>query len=616
MTDKALEAIRGRKPIQVIHLRSTDYTEETLLRICNDYLKDHYYIAERYPVFKLGTDNIWVSDPFKERSWRFSVHTLIMLEYLIQGYERFSDRRYLDKAVSIMRGWTSSNCPESASEMAWHDHSTALRLVVVCRLFEVWRRGSWDLTTAKQFAKLAEIHCIKLSNSGFYRKKHNHGLDQDIALYTGATVFDHLERAGHWRKLAMNRAIPQLSHLFAADGSYREHSPGYAMLFLKRMYHFMSFLQQHKDMRYTTLKTIICKELEFITHVLQPNGLIPPIGDSLMSSFEQGPWMNLNTSALQGLQYVISQGRKGKRPAILDAMFPFGGYAVMRNKWEYDAKSVQLVLYSGFHSKVHKHHDDLALTLFAFGQPLLTDAGMFNYNYESAGRNYVISARAHNTVVVDHINTNLNYSNVGRSGLKSSLFTDRFGFASGVHCLYSGVVHQRIIFYHKPWDILVFDLLHSSKEHRYEQMFNFFPNVGCELNGFVITASVNSKLMSMEPLLKESIETTLVRGQTKPLRGWYSSTHGKLTAAWSAAYGKLGKSTKFATHIRLDTSSSPIRSFRWEDDIIRFRFGDHEIQIKSGRGEPLLMVDHKQLRLNSINQPVLDKAIRKYWNNS
>lgn len=595
--------LQKRKRIDVFTVKPP-YNEKTLIKICKDLLKDRYFITGRYPVVKLKGENIWIQNPLKDRSWRFWFHTLIAVEYLVVGYERTGDKRYLDKAINILWDWNKKNSPKSKSEMAWHDHSTALRLIVVCKLFETWKEHHWDKKIVKLFSKNVIAHCTKLADPGFYMEKHNHGLDQDIALYIGSVVFDHLTNAHEWKELALKRFWKQIEQLFAPDGSYLEHSPGYSYIFCKRLFNFLTFLQQQKNPTAVRLEETLMKQLHFLTHLIQPDGQIPPIGDSDMHPMKIEKWNSPTKEAVSGLRYIISRGEKGVPPQTLNAIFPIGGYATLRNKWEYDHETVQIIFQSSFHSRVHKHKDDLSITVFGHGQPLLVDAGRYNYNYQSRGRQYVVSTRAHNTVVVDGKDFETIRLNIGKSGLTGYYFDEDFAFVSGSHSLYPKVVHQRIVLYLKPWNCIVLDFMQGDTEHQFEQCFNFFPNVKCELVDKTIIGSIeDSPSISISPLVnQQQFYTNLVRGNKDPLIGWCSLEYSKLVTAWAGNYMLKGKEARFATHINLRPSTNPITYFQWQDDVITIKYENNEVTIHLGHNGNELLLNERLVKMNHIRR--------------
>lgn len=308
-------------------------------------------------------------------------------------------------------------------------------------------------------------------------------------------------------------------------------------------------------------------------------------------------------NSLNHMQYLISGGKRGIPPLYLDKVFSDGNYAVMRNQWNYNEDTVQLLFYSTFHTKTHKHHDDLSIILFGHGQALLTDAGKYDFNYDRPERQFAISSRAHNSVVADDMDTNISPINVGKSGLTSYYFADNFSYVSGAHGLYTGLTHQRILLYLKPWDILVLDWIAGQKEHKFEQFFNFHPTVECSLRGNVIIAQLqNGSNISIQPLFQsQNLDVQLVRGQKNPLRGWCSLEYSKLLEAWSAGYIlRNASSAAFASHINLKPAQHNISHFTWQDDLIRLVWQDNIIQIAIGEETNTLTVDGKELELNQI----------------
>lgn len=615
MKDK-LGWIQVRKPIRVLlqMKEGLPLADKDLRKVCEDLLHDKYYIAARYPALPLKGDNIWELNPLNDRTWCFWLHTLIVIELLIYGYEKFKESRFLKKACAILWDWQKHNEKKQLPGMEWHDHATALRLIVICKLFETWKATAWDKKTVKNFSRLAEAHCVKLAAPGFYREKHNHGMDQDIALYTASTVFEHLPSAAAWRELALQRFQKQVDHLFSFDGSYMEHSPGYGALFVNRLYHFMMFLHSVGDPESPSLESIIEKQLHYLTNIVQPDGKIPPIGDSQMLPLKMGKWAGLDETVLKHLQYVTSGGAKGVAPPSTEAIFPGGGFAVMRNKWPLDNETVQLVFYSGFHSRVHKHHDDLSFALFAHGQPLLVDSGIYKYDYQSAERNYVVSNRAHNTIVVDSKDTELVRLNIGKSGLTDYYFDQSFSVVAGAHCLYPGIIHQRIVVYDKPWDCLILDFVKGHKQHRFEQVFNFHPLVQCSSTNNTIYGALHQKrCIAVSPLAhQETIEAKLIRGNQEPLQGWCSLTHGNLEPSSSASYVLYGTKAYFATHINLQPWQKSLFGFSSQDDSIEITRRDWKMKIILGNNRLYLLKNDVLVEMNHIPQPTLESAIEDW----
>ncbi len=572
--------------------------------IADGLLNDIIFLNYNFPVIQMDVKDAWLSDPFSNRSWRFWLHTLIIAEHLLRAYETFNDRVYLDRALAIYLDWKLHNFPKSESEMAWHDHSTALRLVIICKLYEHCLYLFDDKPSIPgEFPTVVAEHCRKLATPSFYRPTHNHGLYQDTALYVGSVIFSDLSESESWRMLAKKRLYVQLEQLFLPDGSYLEHTPSYNYLLGIHLNRFAHFLQLVNESDHGKLQEIIMKQIECLTYMMQPDGIIPPIGDGNGDRLEAANLSDAFPDQMDNLNYVVSGGSEGTSPAALDRIFPTGGYAVFRSDWEFTPETVQLIFYSAFNSKVHKHHDDLSIILFGHGGQLLTDPGKYNYVYDSPGRKYVVSSIAHNSVTVDDGDTVIDKRNAGKSGFTSYYYDDTMAYISGAHHLYPGVLHRRMVIYLKPHDILILDLLEGEADHKYEQVFNFHPDVDCVIDKHKVTGIINHKeCINVQPLyIPDNLESTLVRGSEKPWRGWHCQEYGKLTPACSLGFIQYGKDARFAAHISLTPSVEPAASLVWNGLTIKISLPGKTFAVDLSGEQDTLTIDNRNIELTRIN---------------
>lgn len=606
--------VRRREKVEILRL-VTKMKDDILLEICDDTLCNLLIIDKRYPKIRLEGENMWLMNPC-DRSWRFWLHTLKNLEYLIDGYIVFEDIKYLDKALDIIWDWKKHNFPKSSSDMAWHDHSTALRLIILCKVYEHWRGEMWDDKTYDEFCELITAHCLKLTDSSFYMEKHNHGMDQDIALLTASVVFFQIPESSFWRELALERLEKQLRHLFKSDGSYTEHSPHYVYMLANRLFKVLSFIKINNIESNSDLELILNKAMKYLSYILQPDGRFPSIGDSIMLTIDPKQLTDPTGENLNEVEYISSNGTYGKCPGGIDAIFPEGGYAILRNKWHFDQDTVQSVFYSSFHSRVHKHHDDLSITLFGHGQPLLVDSGKYNYVYDSPERQYVVSTKAHNTVVVDDESTDISRNNIGKSGLTGYYLDENFSLISGTHCLYPGVIHQRLLLYLKPHDFIIVDNLQGYKEHRFEQNFHFDPSVSCQYRDNTIIGYKGEKpVISLSQIYKnKDISVNLINGQKEPLLGWVSPSYAKLEPTFCASSLQTGEEAQFITHVSLRPSNPLHIGSSWEDDTININWKSNNLKIIISTNRIHLALNEQFLDMNYINQPKLKEAIKEQGN--
>lgn len=87
--------------------------------------------------------------------------------------------------------------------------------------------------------------------------------------------------------------------------------------------------------------------------------------------------------------------------SLITSDFASSGYAIARSNWDSEpADSTYLVLMGGYHSKTHKHRDDLSFEWFEQGHKRISDSGKYGY-WADERRAYVLSSRAHNSVEIE-----------------------------------------------------------------------------------------------------------------------------------------------------------------------------------------------------------------------
>lgn len=356
----------------------------------------------------------WEQDPLNDRSWQWRLNWFSFLPYLMAYHRASGDDGVLSFAREAIQSWLDTYLETDTQypfEFIWHDHATALRaeqlalFAYYCREHAVeWAGQHVGFLEYLEWALV--VHGEWLATDSFYSGHTNHGLEQARVLLLLGTVFDR-EQAREWRQIAIQRISSELDFSFTGEGVHVENSPAY------HVFVFKVFLGIITDYQAGTLgdlaeqfSQLSAKALNFITHILRPDGKLPPIGDT-----EQLPTSDAyrdmfgHTLEYQYFLYALTQGKRGVVPPVLNRVYPQSGYAIFRDHWpakEHYRKAFHLITKVGCSSRYHHQQDEGHISLYAGGEDWLIDSGMYNYINKDPVRKYMRTRPGHNVPLISH----------------------------------------------------------------------------------------------------------------------------------------------------------------------------------------------------------------------
>jgi len=340
----------------------------------------------------------WADRAGRGRSFLRHLHGHMMVRDLA-ALALDGDRAAGELALKIVDHWQRTN-PRSrpAHAMAWHDETTALRLMSWANLHDALSRTGVAASKLAPLESGGRAHADLLLTDAFHSTGNNHGMFQDRGILAwahsslGASAPASVRTAATTK--ASDRLIAYLTSTVSSDGVHREHSPAYHQVIAGNINRYAGFYEQIGDQTRTTKLTGLRNRMvRYATHVLQPDGTWPLVGDT---SLLDRPSAALFSDA--GYQFSLSAGKQGTAPRELDAYFPAGGYAIMRDGWQ--TGRTYLHFTAAYHTDYHKHADDLSVWLYHDGE-LLTEAGPNGYEYSDPFTEYGYGASAHNGVLLD-----------------------------------------------------------------------------------------------------------------------------------------------------------------------------------------------------------------------
>ncbi len=422
------------------------------------------------PGFRFGEVIDWKADPFLDRTWQLLLHSLVHTRPLTRRYRETGDVAALQLAGRVIQQWIERNSAwhlAPPSEFSWNDHAIAFRSLAILD----YSLAAADRASAQEMALLLRSlkgHARALASPLHYSPRHNHGLDQDVALLSLAVFLHPWPEARQWRALAVSRLQAQLSETISSQGVHLEHSPGYHFSTLIHLVELYRIARRFGIEEFTepTFVALLHRMAEFGRWTVQPDDRLVAFGDSFR-------WQNATVFAGRLQQLVRAEpGLSGlsidpdgpPRSAGLKA-YPQEGYAFYSTRDSGGARIHHVALTAAHHAGLaHKHADDLAVVISACGASLLVDHGGYGYNYDR-WRSYFLSRPAHNTLSLSEVGRDgLQVRDDGRPRITAALDCPDVALVQAETQLSADVRHRRTLLIRNGRHLLIHDrLIRSSR---------------------------------------------------------------------------------------------------------------------------------------------------------
>lgn len=507
-------------------------------------LQSRYTLAS-FPTYTLPADPAWSENPAGDPNWEFNFHTLRFTDELWRAWEATRDRRYLDRYEFVLHDWYRDN-PRSSppSRFSWNDHSTAWRgIVYACALRRLPGR-TW-------VREAALLHGRTLAEEGFYRRRGNHALNQNIGLLE---LGCEMHRAS-WRHLAVRRLETLVAESVDAQGATNEQGLGYEWYNFARYSAAIDTLRACGMPEPRSVTERIRRMPAFLAFAALPNAHWELVGDTVDGILKE----ITGTPA----QFVASGGARGPRPSSFYAVFD-AGFAFLRSGWGSErplADETAVCVRFGPPRSLHGHNDAASVTLYANGDRVLLDPGMYHYA-PGSWREWFRSGPAHNTIEV----AGSPMPDAGTTDLVTQLHDPAFDFLSLRERKIPGVDHRRRVLYSRRLGVLlVEDDVRATSPRTVRQWWHLHPQARPSLtsDGF-FTGRRGSPANAWVVQLDGGGAQRVVRGGTHPIQGWVSFDYGSRVAAPAVSVSKSGSRVRFFTMIVPSTTNArswTVRSF-------------------------------------------------------
>lgn len=419
------------------------------------------------------------------------------------------------------------------------------------------------------------------------------------SLFCLSRMFPEFSEARRWERTGVKYLLEHLQKDFFSDGGHRERCWGYGFMSIGGMMRAYEMDQIRGGLgghRAVFLRKIR-RTFRWFARTLGPGELCPEYGDGALGSgsgyidaalryFPTGTGRDLGVD--RGISYLL-------KPS---------GFAVMRNGVDKTYLNTTFGRFAGWHS----HFDTFNVNLWAYGRPLIEEAGRFD-SYDNPIDCMLRTEPFHNVVTIDgqHFVDHDRRDIVGRDVVWYS--TPRVDYFSGWHDAYKrlpilshtidAVVRRTIVFVKDPGYALIFDSVTDPSGRR---------------PGFVITQNWHSpapfRVTGPDTVRTKGapgVVLTFARsehlrrletgvdfaGDEVTAKGLYPDRYHLRARRWMPI-GHLG-STGFATLLMPFGSAAPKVSIRPVADRGSVPFRVEAFEVRTPRGKDLLVLNPELL---------------------
>jgi hypothetical protein len=566
----AAEDLDGAKAALIQHMRtretpvapelSPDGSARGLERAAE--ILDHIFRSAGCPPTQVGAQILWNEDPHDYRQWPIHLNRHSNWVTLGRVYAATDDEKYAAEFVAQLESWLaampvyikSSNYIQGPFFEAG---KTPLTLDAGIRMAQTWWPAYYYFKDSPEFGVDLQVRMLRsfrdhahyLMNEDYFHVTSNWGAMEANGLFHIGVMLPEMSEAEQWRRVAQERLVAAQQEQVYPDGAQIELTPGYHGVTLGNFLGSLEVARRNDLELPGEFVAGLEKMFEYYVAVVMPDGRLPALNDS--------GWGSAKSMLARGAKlfpdrsdfvYLSTDRKQGEPPERTSWRLPYAGWNIMRTGWEADDK--YLLFETGPFGAGHQHEDKLGLILYAGGKRVLTEGGVYSYD-TSDWRKYVLSTRAHNTVMVDGLEQR-------RRGVRETYVvrepedtpwhtSEEFDFAEGTYRSGYGpeneveVEHKRQVLLVKPdyWIVVDEMLPGDDVEHSYEAMFHLDADEAIvDTETQAVTVEHEGGAFRIIPFGPDAVEVEIISGQTDPVvQGWLpTGRHNELRAIPTAVF--------------------------------------------------------------------------------
>ncbi|HET7602587.1 MAG TPA: alginate lyase family protein [Gemmatimonadales bacterium] len=485
-----------------------------------------------YDALEPGAPPDWHRDPVSGRSAPLRHWSRIpYLDAAIVGDHKvtweLNRHQYL---VTLAQAWLLSGNEQYPATIAahlesWMDHNPPKQGINWASSLEVgFRAISWIWTLAlagdalpaslvQRCAGMLHVHACHLeSNLSTWFSPNTHLTGEALALAYLGRALPVFRRSERWRETGLRILEDEVRRQVLPDGVYFEQATYYHRYTTDFYLHAALLLDAQGTERPHWLDVTLRHLLDYLVATVRPDGSWPLIGDEdggrlvWLKSRQPNDFHDTlglgavllgrreyclpGSGAPSELAWLLGPGAGARFEALGSAVppsfaiFPDGGYAVLRNE-----QGDWLLMEAGPHGGLaggHAHSDALAIELAVAGATVLQDAGTFTYVADPAARDAFRAGAAHSTLTIDGHSAAVpagpfRWRHRSEARFERWLNSARFDFLSarqdGFGGLAPGVIHHRELLWLRDWKCWIIRDRVEGTDAPFEAHFHTAPGI-------------------------------------------------------------------------------------------------------------------------------------------
>lgn len=443
-------------------------------------------------------------------------HLVIVLSNILNSEETFTKQEQIQFVKHSTLEWIKNNPflfgPHYISVM-----ECGLRIPVFFYILKTIK--ILDSKEYKTIIKTIYLHGWLINKRlSLYSSLGNHTIAECVGLIFAGAIFRNTKSGSDWMRVGYKLLKKEIAHQILEDGGPAEHSFNYHRFVVDLYWLAVNFIEVNNLYDPSHIKERLSIADIFIDTLTISPGIMPNIGDS-DDGFAIAPG-------------IFPKRTKSNSDTKEFKTFETSGYTIInRNNIVLTFDHAHLGMPPLYN---HGHADALSITLFVNNNEMIVDPGTYRYNGTPEFRKYFKSTRAHNTVTIDGVDqaiqkTGFIWSRPFKSNLIQRINQNGNIFLKAYHDGYmrlkNPVKHYRSIFLINKDTISIKDTFIGRGIHTFELNYHLHPdaNITLEKDRWFKIWRTNNVIYVK--LLKND-QINIIKGNTKPIFGWYSPSYG------------------------------------------------------------------------------------------